>query len=86
VCQGQQIIISFASGIDVTRYTFNAGLSRDAGIQLDYMRPLFDDHHLYCAVPERPALAFDAALERLRERVDIRAVEIDRIKHPANEE
>lgn len=86
VCHGQQIIITFAAGVAVTGRTFNAGLSRTAGIQLDYMRHLFDDHHLYCAVPGKPAHSLAAALEHLRERADIRAVEIDRIKHPASTE
>ncbi|MGB5338789.1 MAG: hypothetical protein WBO06_06825 [Gammaproteobacteria bacterium] len=83
-CPGQQVMITFTAGVDATDHEFNAGLARAAGIRLDYMRPLFDDHHLYCALQERPSPTLDAALERLRERADVRAVEIDRIKHPAS--
>ena len=80
VCHGQQLMITFATGVNVTDRTFNAGLSHAAGIRLDYMRQLFDDHHLYCAVYEGPPVELDAVLERLRGRADIRAVEIDRMK------
>ena len=47
VCPGQQIIIHFASATDVASPGFDAGLSRDAGVPLAYMRPLFDDYYLY---------------------------------------
>lgn len=85
-CRGQQLIITFAFSVDVTSHAFNAGLSRDAGVRLDFMRPLFDDHYLYCAVQDDPVPVPAAALERLRQRADVRAVDLDRINHPANKE
>jgi hypothetical protein len=86
VCHGQQVIIHFAPGVDVARAGFNAGLSRDAGVPLDYMRPLFDDYYLYCAGLEGQASSLDEVLERLQGRPDIRAVELDRIKRPQRKE
>lgn len=86
VCHGQRIIIHFVTGVDVTRTGFNEGLSRDAGVPVDYMRPLFDDYYLYCAGLERPVSSLDEVLERLQDRPDIRALEIDRIKRPQRKE
>jgi hypothetical protein len=82
VCDGQRIIIHFAPGVDVTRTGFNVGLSRDAGVAVDYMRPLFDDFYLYCAGLEGPVSSLGEVLERLQGRPDVRAVEVDRIKRP----
>jgi hypothetical protein len=78
-CHGQQIIIHFAPNVDVAPPTFNASLSRDAGIPINYMRPLFGDYYLYCAELEGQATFLNDVLERLRGRPDIHAVEIDRI-------
>jgi len=86
VCHGQRVMIHFVPGVDVTRPGFHAGLSRDAGVPVDYMRYLFDDYYLYCAGLEGQASALDEVLERLQARPDIRAVEIDRIKHPQRNE
>jgi len=85
-CHGQRIMIHFVPGVDVTRTGFNAGLTRDAGVPVDYMRPLFDDYYLYCAGLEGQAPALDEVLERLQGRQDIRAVEIDRIQRPQRKE
>ena len=82
VCHGQRIMIEFAPGVDVTRAGFDAGLSGDAGVPVNYMRYLFDDYYLYCAGLEGQASAPGEVLERLQGRPDIRAVEIDRIKRP----
>jgi len=82
VCHGQRIMIHFVPGVDVTRPGFDAGLSRDAGVSVDYMRPLFDDYYLYCAGLEGQVSALDEVLERLQGRPDIRTVEIDRMKRP----
>jgi hypothetical protein len=82
VCHGQQLMIEFAPGVDVARTGFDAGLSRDAGVPVDYMRYLFDDYYLYCAELEGQESVLDDVLERLQGRPDIRAVEIDRIKRP----
>jgi len=79
VCNGQRVTIHFVPGINVEHPGFNAGLSRDAGVPLDHMRPLFDDYHLYCASLEGQASVLDEVLERLQGRPDIRTVEIDRI-------
>lgn len=81
-CHGQQIMLHFMPDVDVAFPGFNEGLLRDAGVPLDYMRPLFDDYHLYCVELEGQAFSLDEVLERLRERPDIRAVEIDRINRP----
>lgn len=86
VCHGQRIIIHFAPGVDVTRSGFTEGLTRDAGVPVDYMRPLFDDYYLYCAGLEGPVPSLDEVLERLQGRPDIHAVEIDRIKRPQRKE
>jgi hypothetical protein len=85
-CHGQRVMIHFAPGVDVTRTGFNAGLSRDAGVPVDYMRPLFDDYYLYCARLEGQASALDEVLERLQGRPDIRTVEVDRMKRPKRKE
>ena len=85
-CHGQQIMLHIVPGVDVASPNFNAGLLRDAGVPLDYMRPLFDDYHLYCVGLEGQASLLDEVLERLRERPDIRAVEIDRINRPQRKE
>lgn len=86
VCQGPQLMIHFVPGVDVEFPGFNAGLSRDAGVPLDFMRPLFDDYYLYCAGLEGQAILLDVVLERLQGRPDIRAVEIDRINRPQRNE
>lgn len=86
VCHGQRVMIHFTPGVDVTRSGFNAGLSRDAGTTVDYLRPLFDDYYLYCVGLEGQVSALDEVLVRLQARPDIRAVEIDRIKHPQRKE
>jgi len=83
-CSGQQIIISFAPGVDVMYPGFTAGLSRDAGVPIDYIRHLFDDHYLYCVQPGEQRLGFDEAQRRLQGRSDIQAVEIDRLKRPGS--
>ena len=85
-CHGQQIMLHIVPGVDVVSPGFNAGLLRDAGVPLDYMRPLFDDYHLYCVGLEGQASSLDEILERLRERPDILAVEIDRINRPQRKE
>jgi hypothetical protein len=85
-CYGQQIIIHFAPNVDVALSTFNASLSHDAGLPLSYIRPLFEDHYLYCAELEGQATLPSEVLERLRGRPDIRAVEIDRINRPQGNE
>jgi hypothetical protein len=82
VCHGQQLMIEFAPGVDVTRPGFDAGLSRDAGVPVNYLRYLFDDYYLYCAELEGQESALEDVLERLQGRPDIRSVEIDRIKRP----
>ena len=81
-CHGQQVTIQFMPGTDVAHPGFNAGLARDAGEPLDYMRPLFEDYYLYCIRQEGQALLLDEVLERLQQRPDIRTVEPDRIKSP----
>ena len=86
VCPGPRIMIHFVPGVDVGLPGFNAGLSRAAGVPLDYMRPLFDDYYLYCAGLEGQAILLDVVLERLQGRPDIRAVEIDRINRPQRNE
>jgi len=86
VCHGQQIMIRFASGMDVTLSGFDAELSRDAGVPLDYMRPLFDHYYLYCAGLEGQAPLLDEVLERLQGRPDVRTVEVDRINRPLRNE
>ena len=86
VCHGQRVIIHFVPGVDVARPGFKAGLSRDAGVPIDYMRHLFDDYYLYCAGLEGQASSPDEVLERLQERPDLRAVEIDRINRPQRKE
>jgi len=86
VCHGQRVTIQFMSGIDVEYPGFNAGLARDAGVPLDYMRHLFDDYYLYCARPEGQASLLDEVLERLQGRPDIRTAEPDRIKGPQRKE
>jgi hypothetical protein len=83
-CSGQQIIISFAPGVDVRYPGFTAGLSRDAGVPIEYIRHLFSDHYLYCAQQGEQGLSFDEARQRLQGRADIQAVEIDRLKHPGS--
>ena len=82
VCHGKKIMIQFVPGVDVMRADFSAGLSRDAGVPVDYMRPLFDDYYLYCAGLEGQGHALEEVLERLQGRSDVRAVEIDRIQRP----
>jgi len=86
VCHGQQIMIHFTSGVDVTRSGFTADLSHAAGVPLDYMRPLFDDYYLYCVGLEGRAILPDEVLKRLQGRPDVRAVEIDRINRPQRKE
>ena len=83
-CPGQQIIISFAPGVDVMYAGFTAGLSGDAGLPIEYMRHLFDDHHLYCAKQDTHTPGLDEARQRLQERADILTVEIDRRKRPGS--
>jgi len=85
-CHGQQIMLHIVPGVNVASPDFNAGLLRDAGVPLDYMRHLFDDYHLYCVGLEGQASLLDGVLERLRKRPDIRAVEIDRINRPQRKE
>jgi hypothetical protein len=86
VCHGQRVMIHFTPGVDVARPGFKAGLSRDAGVPLDYMRHLFDDYYLYCAGLEGQASSLDDVMERLQGRPDIRVVEIDRINRPQRKE
>jgi hypothetical protein len=86
VCHGQRVMVHFVPGVDVALPGFNAGLSHDAGVPLDYMRPLFDDYYLYCAGLEGQATLLDEVLERLQGRPDIRAVEIDRMNRPQEKE
>ena len=83
-CSGQQIIITFAPGVDVRYPGFTAGLSRDAGVPIEYMRHLFGDHYLYCTQPGEQGLSFDEAQQRLLGREDIQTVEIDRRKRPGS--
>ena len=81
-CSGQQIIITFAPGVDVMSPGFTDGLSTDAGMSIEYMRHLFDHHYLYCVQPLSPTVTMSDALKRLQDRTDIQRVEIDRLKHP----
>ena len=81
-CPGQQLIISFVPGVDVLSPGFTAGLSSDAGLSIDYMRHLFEDHYLYCAKQDTHTPGLDGARQRLQERADILTVEIDRLKRP----
>ena len=85
-CQGSRVMIHFMPGVDVGLPGFNAGLSRAAGVSLDYMRHLFDDYYLYCAGLEGQATLLDEVLERLQGRPDIRTVELDRINRPQRNE
>ena len=78
VCQGPRVMIQFVPGVDVGLPGVNAGLSRAAGVPLDYMRPLFDDYYLYCVRLEGHVALVEEVLERLRGRPEIRAVELDR--------
>ena len=85
-CYGQQILIHFAPNVDVALPAFNASLSHDAGVPLNYMRPLLEDYYLYCAKLEGQSTLLSEVLERLQGRPDIRAVEIDRINRPQGNE
>jgi len=85
-CYGQQIMIHFAPNVDVALPAFNASLSHDAGVPLNYMRPLFENYYLYCAKLEGQATLLNEVQERLQGRPDIRAVEIDRINRPQGNE
>ena len=81
-CSGQQIVITFAPGVDVMSPGFTAGLSADADVSIVYMRHMFAEHHLYCACQGERTCNLDDALLRLQKRSDIQTVEIDRLKHP----
>ena len=85
-CYGQQILIHFAPNVDVALPAFNASLSHDAGVPLNYMRPLLEDYYLYCAKLEGQSTLLNEVLERLQGRPDIRAVEIDRINRAQRNE
>ena len=50
------------------------------------MRPLLEDYYLYCAELEGQSTLLNEVLERLQERPDIRAVEIDRINRAQRNE
>lgn len=82
VCSGEQIIITFEPDVNAMHPDFTAGLSTDSGMPIQYMRHLFGGHHLYCVQPGTHVHSLDDALQRLQERTDIKAVEIDRRKHP----
>ena len=81
-CQGKQIVIGFAPGVDAALAGTAEGLSQDAGVTFAYMRHLFDHYSLYCAGREGEPPVTEVTLQRLRNRTDILSVEMDAVRYP----